>query len=152
MNSYYSEPALSVGTAAAGDRLAPLVKRPTQVDVVLFCAAIRNFHRFHYDQDYTRAQGMNDLIVPGFMMGNWCLEAASRAFGEPVHIRRLTFKNTAAAPIGGSYAIHGHVVSVETNEAAGRIVHCGFEVIGGGDRPVTTGTAALVSTASGHSR
>ena len=143
MSSYYSEPALSIDTAAPGDRLALLVKRPTQVDVVLFCAAIRNFHRFHYDQDYTRAQGMNGLIVPGFMMGNWCLEAASRAFGKPVHIRRLTFKNTAVAPVGGSYAVHGHVISIEADEAAGRLVHCGFEVVGEDDRSVTTGAVHL---------
>ena len=103
MSSYCSEPSLSVADARPGKRLARLTKRPTHVDVVLFCAAIRNFHRFHYDQAYTRAHGMEEVIVPGFLMGNWCIEAATRAFGEPVHIRRLRFKNIAVAPVGGGF-------------------------------------------------
>ncbi len=145
MSSYCSKPALSIDTAGPGDVLAPLTKRPSGVDVVLFCAAIRNFHRFHYDQDYTRAQGMGDLIVPGFMMGNWCIEAASRGFDEPVHVRRLRFKNLAVAPIGGSYLVNGKVVSIGADEAEHRLINCQFDVLGDDDRLVTTGQVDLVA-------
>lgn len=147
MNSYSSERALPIDAAGPGDALAPLIKRPTRVDVVLFCAAIRNYHRYHYDQAYTRSQGLDGIIVPGFLMGNWCIEAASRGFDEPVHIRRLRFRNMAAALVGGSYRVEGRVVSIEADEAGSRLVHCRFEVMDDDDRVMTTGAVHLMSAA-----
>lgn len=148
MSSYSSDPALSINAARPGDVLTPLIKRPTSVDVVLFCAAIRNYHRYHYDQAYTRSQGIDGIIVPGFLMGNWCIEAASRGFGEPVHIRRLKFRNMAVAPVGDSYRVEGRVASIEAGEAGERCVICRFDVLGDDVRVVTTAevtvTAALL--------
>ena len=138
MNSYSSDPALSIDAARPGDALAPLIKRPTQVEVVLFCAAIRNYHRYHYDRVYTRGQGIDDIIVPGFLLGNWCIEAASRGFGEPVHIHRLKFRNMAMAYVGGSFAIEGRVDAVDDGNGR-RIVSCRIEVSDDAGRLVTSG-------------
>lgn len=148
MNSYCSEAALSIDTAKPGDALVTLVKHPTSVDVVMFCAAIRNYHRYHYDHAYTRSQGIDGIIVPGFLMGNWCIEAASRGFDTPVHIRRLRFRNTAVAPVGGTYSIEGRVVSIESDEAGNRLVHCRFEVAGDDGQVVTTGAVDVVPAAT----
>ena len=139
MSSYSSEHSVALDKVAPGARLAPLIKRPTPVDVVMFCAAIRNFHRFHFDQAFTQAKGIGDLIVPGFLMGNWCIEAASRAFSEPVHIRRLRFKNIAVAPVGGIFTIEGEVASVGEGETAEAVVCCRFDVRDQQNRVVTTG-------------
>lgn len=145
MNSYSSDSALLTNTARPGDVLAPLIKRPTSVDVVLFCAAIRNYHRYHYDQAYTRSQGIDDIIVPGFLMGNWCIEAASRGFDEPVHIRRLRFKNMAVAPVGVVYAVNGQVASIDGDEAGGRCISCHFNVLGDDVRLVTTAEVTVTA-------
>ncbi len=148
MNSYCSDSALTIDTAKPGDALVRLVKHPTSVDVVMFCAAIRNYHRYHYDHAYARSQEIDGIIVPGFLMGNWCIEAASRAFNAPVHIRRLRFRNTAVAAVGGTYSIEGCVVSIDADEAGGRLVHCRFEVKGDDGRVVTTGTVQLMPAAA----
>ena len=139
MSSYYSEPALSLDAAAPGSALPPLTKRPSPVDVVLFAAAIRNYHRLHYDQAYTSEQGIDDVIVPGFMLGNWCVEAASRAFGVPVTIRRLTFKNVAVAYVDRTFVVAGEVQSVDGVDGSHRVVRCRFQIRDDDDRLVTTG-------------
>lgn len=145
MNSYCSDAALSIDRARPGDRLAPLIKQPTGVDVVLFCAAIRNYHRYHYDHVYTRSHGIDGIIVPGFLLGNWCIEAAARGFREPVHIRQLRFKNKAVAPVGDSYRVEGRVVSIEADEAGGRCISCRFDVLGDDVRLVTTAEVTVTA-------
>ncbi len=126
MSKYYSENALAFATTRVGDRLATLEKRPNEVDVVRFCAAIRNFHRFHYDRSFTAEQGIPGIIVPGFLIGNWCIEAVSRAFRPGTEISSLKFRNSKVAPVGDDYIVLGEVSSVIKTEP--RAVFCSLEV------------------------
>ena len=126
MNKYYSDTPLRFDSVEVGDKLAPLTKRPSEVDVVRFCAAIRNFHRFHYDRDFTAEQGIETLLVPGFLSGNWCIEAASRAFAPGTEIARLEFRNTTMAPIAEDYLIEGEVAAVGSGSP--KTVTCRLEV------------------------
>lgn len=38
---------------------------PTELDLFMYCAATWNTHRIHFDRDYARAEGYEDLVVPG---------------------------------------------------------------------------------------
>ena len=126
-----------------GTRLPTLTKCPSQVEVVLFCAAIRNFHRLHFDQAFTEEQGFDGVIVPGFLMGNWCLEAATRAFGPEAEVCRLKFKNTAVAPVGVAYTIEGSVTSVGKQDDGRSLITCGFTVAGPSAEVVTLSTVDI---------
>lgn len=126
MSKYCSDRPLSLASAQAGDKLSELVKHPGEVDVVRFCAAIRNFHRFHYDQAFTGKQGIETIIVPGFMIGNWCIEAVTRAFEPGVEIGRLKFRNTAMAPVGRDYLVTGAVTAAGNGDQP--TVECSLEV------------------------
>lgn len=129
MNRYSSDPALEFAALKGGEALCPLEKRPDTVGVMLFCASIRNLHRLHFDADFARAQGFDGLIVPGFMTGNWCAEAAMRAFTADVRVARLRFRNTKVAYIGATYRILGSVAHVErTGDGAPRVT-CRMEVL-----------------------
>lgn len=140
MNKYYSETALSAERIAVGARLMPLVKSPTRVGVVLFCAAIRNFHRLHYDLPYTQAQNIRDVIVPGFLMGNWCVEAVTRSLMPGAEIRRLKFKNTRMAFVEDSFRIEGTVVAYDAGAEGGPLARCDLTVTDSAGEVVTTGT------------
>ena len=126
MNKYYSDSAIALASVRVGDRLAPLAKHPNEVDVVRFCAAIRNFHRFHYDRAFTVEQGMDGIIVPGFLTGNWCIEAVTRAFEPGLEVCRLKFRNTRTAPVAEDYVVVGEVVSVSQDDP--QVVLCSLEV------------------------
>ena len=146
MSRYYSENALTFATACLGDRLATLEKHPNEVDVVRFCGAIRNFHRFHYDQRFTVEQGIAGIIVPGFLIGNWCIEAVSRAFRPGIEISSLKFRNTKVAPVGDDYMVHGEVSSIIKAEP--RAVFCSLEVKRQAtDELVTTGVVGIRQSA-----
>jgi len=142
MNKYYSEDALELGAVKVGQELTHLEKEPTLVDVVRFCAAIRNFHRFHFDQEFIQQHGIDGNIVPGFLTGNWCIEAVSRSFGAGHEISSLKFRNIATAPVGNHYRITGTVkeLNAENNGA----ITCEVTVTDvSADKPVTTATVGL---------
>jgi hydroxyacyl-ACP dehydratase HTD2-like protein with hotdog domain len=46
-------------------QLASSLFTPTEVDLFMFCASTWNTHRIHYDRDYARSEGHQDLVVPG---------------------------------------------------------------------------------------
>ena len=142
-NRYCSDKPLSLDRVRVGTRLPTLTKCPSQVEVVLFCAAIRNFHRLHYDQAFTEEQGFDSVIVPGFLMGNWCLEAATRAFGPEAEVCRIKFKNTAVAPVDVAYTIEGSVTSTGKQDDGRSLVTCGFTVTGPNADVVTLGTVDI---------
>lgn len=126
MSKYYSDSAIALASVRVGDRLATLKKHPNEVDVVRFCAAIRNFHRFHYDRAFTANQGIDEIIVPGFLTGNWCIEAVTRAFEPGLEVCRLKFRNTRMAPVAEDYVVIGEVSSV--SQSAPQVIQCSLEV------------------------
>nr|WP_306265450.1 hypothetical protein [Pararhizobium sp. IMCC3301] len=138
MNRYFSKSPLKFGSASVGDRLETLTKRPNQVDVVRFCSAIRNFHRFHYDQEFTVSKGNHGIIVPGFLLGNWCIETVTRSFWPGAEIAELKFRNTATAPIDEDYEVSGEITSDDADDT--NIIRCSLTVT-----QKTTGT--IVTTA-----
>lgn len=126
MNKYYSDSAISLASVRVGDKLAALKKCPNEVDVVRFCAAIRNFHRFHYDRAFTAKQGIEGIIVPGFLIGNWCIEAVTRAFEPGLEVCRLKFRNTRMAPVAEDYVVVGEVASISQSDP--KVIQCSLEV------------------------
>jgi acyl dehydratase len=49
-----------------GAELPPMIKVPTTIDLVRYCAAANDFSPIHFDEPYARARGMNSVIVQGF--------------------------------------------------------------------------------------
>ena len=145
-NKYYFEAPLSARTVAAGLRLQTLTRAPSRVEVVLFCAAIRNFHRLHYDDAYTHAQGIRDVIVPGFLMGNWCLEAVSRTLGPGWDIRKLKFRNTGLAYVGDTFIIDGEVSEVSRDASGHVLARCEVSVTSSDEQTVTSAQVEAVKS------
>jgi acyl dehydratase len=113
MSRYFSDAALPLAQVSPGVALPPLRKDPTAAGVVLFCAAIRNYHRLHYDMDFAQRRASTGTIVPGFLMGNWCVEAVMRGLEPGLRVARLRFRNTRVAYLGGAFEIRATIASVE---------------------------------------
>ncbi len=144
MTRYSSERALDFAALRGGEALVSLKKHPTALGTTLFCAAIRNFHRLHFDAGFAQDQGFQGLLVPGFLTGNWCVEAATRSFAPTLRVARLRFRNTKTAYIGTPYEVTGQVVEVQT--AQGQVIRadCQLAVRVPDGAPVTEADLALV--------
>lgn len=143
MSKSYFEGVLSPQDFRLDAALPTLKKSPSRVDVVLFCAAIRNFHRLHYDETYTKAQGIKDILVPGFMTGNWCIEAATRACGQGARVRKLRFQNTRMAFVGQEFDVGGRVIGLDLDGDGNQLVTCELAVQNDTGEVVTKATVQI---------
>lgn len=144
MSKYYSDPVLDFDALVGGEALCPLEKQPNRVGVMLYCASICNFHRLHFDAEFAREQGFDGLIVPGFMIGNWCAEAATRSFAADLRVARLRFRNVKVAYIGMTYRVIGSVVSVDHRADGALRAKCKTEVLTPEQEAVTQAEVTLV--------
>lgn len=81
------------GQAAPGEAARPVPPliaerrvRPREVDLFMFSAATWLTHRIHFDRDYARTEGFDDLVVHGPLQGAYLAqllwEAAAAQGGE----------------------------------------------------------------------
>lgn len=148
MSKYYSDSALDFATLEGGEALCALEKQPSNVGVMIFCASIRNFHRLHFDADFAREQAFDGLIVPGFMIGNWCIEAATRSFTADLRVARLQFRNAKVAYTGIRYRVIGSVAQVLRKAEEPPRAACRMQVLTPEQDVVTSAEVTLVARAA----
>ncbi|WP_189016527.1 hotdog family protein [Paenarthrobacter histidinolovorans] len=112
-----------------------------RVQSTLYSAAIRFAHQVHFDDELCKAQGWNGVILPGFLLGNWCLEAVTRTLGPRSVVRSVSFRLTSVAYPDTLHRISGEVVKVE-DEGEWTVVTCTVTVKDLSDNVVTKATVA----------
>lgn len=126
-----------------GDRLPVARHAATRVGVFLFGAAHWTAHRIHYDVEFARDSGFDDVVVTGALMSGWTVQWLTTWAGDPHALRELTERNMAAAVAGDTLTFTGRVDAVEPAADAGLDVTCAFTVTKQGDQTVVTGSARL---------
>jgi hydroxyacyl-ACP dehydratase HTD2-like protein with hotdog domain len=96
-----------------GDPLAPLVKNASRAQLFLFSAATHNPHRIHYDRDYARTEGHDDILVHGPLQGAWLHQYARDWAGPRGRVLALSFQNRGRAFPERDLVFRGRVAAVE---------------------------------------
>lgn len=112
VTSRSSSESWSLASLSVGDRVPAIEKTATRVQITLYCSAIRFAHQVHFDDDLCRKQGWRGVIVPGFLMGNWCLEAVTSALGPSAVVQRTSFRMTSVAYPGEVQSVSGEVTEL----------------------------------------
>jgi hydroxyacyl-ACP dehydratase HTD2-like protein with hotdog domain len=114
---------LHVEDVKPGDALPPLVKNASRAQLFLFSAATNNPHRIHYDRDYAKLEGHEDILVHGPLQGAWLHQFVRDWAGPRGRVLALAFQNRGRAfPerdltfCGRVTAVEGDVVSLEVWE------------------------------------
>jgi hypothetical protein len=128
-----------------GEEIPPLQLRPGHVAVFLFGVAYWTPHRIHYDRDWARAEGYDDVLVTGPLLEAYAARALVRWAGDAASLRRLRVRNTATACAGQALELRGRVSAVRPpadGGAAGE-VECEISVARADGTPVLQGSALL---------
>jgi hydroxyacyl-ACP dehydratase HTD2-like protein with hotdog domain len=98
-----------VDDVKAGDALPPLVKSASRAQLFLFSAATHNPHRIHYDRDYAKVEGHDDVLVHGPLQGAWLHQFVQDWAGPRGRVLTLSFQNRGRAFPERELTFRGHV-------------------------------------------
>lgn len=105
-------------SAAPGSQLGPLEKRPGPIDLFRFSAATWNGHRVHFDREFARAEGRQDVVVQGYLFGSWMAQAVQDWAGPGALLLEIEFSNRHPGHVGHRFLVHGVVTAVRTGAGA----------------------------------
>ena len=129
----------------AGDPISELRRQPDEVDLFCVSAAMWVPHRIHYDRDYCRTEGHEDLLVHGPLQGVWLGQMVSRWI-TPMGGRlvRLRYRNRRPVYVGQAVACRGTVTEVSVDrEERHAVCDVWVERSSDGER-TTVGTAEVL--------
>lgn len=109
-----------------GEEIAPLVKRPTNVQLFRFSAITWNAHRIHYDRPYAESEGYPDVLVQSHLHGCFLSEMVSSWMGPGARLARLRWQNRHFAVPGDVLTCSGRVKDTYISDELG-LVECELE-------------------------
>ncbi len=132
----------SLDTVKVGDELPALTVTPTNVSVFLFGVAYWTPHRVHYDKEWARSEGYDDVLVTGPLMTGYLVRMLTAWSGDPAAVKRIALRNHAPAFAGDELTVRGAVTSVSSRDAGGEAV-IAVSIVKQGDAEVVSGEAAV---------
>jgi acyl dehydratase len=100
---------------AVGEKLPPLERRFTAVELVAYGAATWDWHRLHYDADYARSRQLPGVIVDGQAFGALLARAALDWAGPRAFLARMSLRMKSMAFAGDTLRAEGAVSEIKGN-------------------------------------
>ena len=127
-----------------GDRLGPMEKRGDQIHITMYQAATWDFHRSHYDAEWTRAQGFGGPFMDGQQLGAYLAQLAiGWAGGDPGTLKRLHLRYRELVRPGDVLTCDGQVSEKRVDQGR-HIVVCNLRVVNQvGQAILSAGSAAM---------
>lgn len=112
-----------------GDELPPMTKRITRVTLFLFGVSYFTAHRIHYDVEFSRGEGFEDVLVTANLLSAYSAQLLAQWAGDPTTLRSLEERNVAPAFAGDTLVLSGRVVGLEpAARGDGGLVRCDVSV------------------------
>jgi hydroxyacyl-ACP dehydratase HTD2-like protein with hotdog domain len=99
----------------------------TRVTLFLFGIAYFTPHRIHYDVEYARGEGFDDVLVTANLLSAYSADLLARWAGDAAAVRSLEERNVAPATAGDALVVGGRVSDLEPGETGG-LVWCDLYV------------------------
>ena len=131
-----------LATVNVGDELLPLTVTPTNVSIFLFGVAFWTPHRVHYDKEWARSEGYDDVLVTGPLMTGYLVRMLTAWSGDAMAVKRIALRNHAPAFAGDELTVRGAVSSVVSNDSGGEAV-IAVSIVKNGADEVVSGDAAV---------
>jgi acyl dehydratase len=101
----------------AGDKLPPLKKTFSSVDLFGYGAATWDWHRMHWDAELVRAKGFSAAVIDGQMYGGVFARVAMQWAGPRGFVTRLSLKMKSMAFAGDTLEATGTVSEIKGDTA-----------------------------------
>ncbi|MDJ0879703.1 MAG: hypothetical protein QNI86_13885 [Halieaceae bacterium] len=86
----------------------------SNVQLMLYNAALWNGHRIHFDEPYAKeVEGYPGLVIAGPLLGDWMNQCVEEWLGDGGVLTGIEYSNRAASYIGETLVAGGTVTSYE---------------------------------------
>ena len=126
-------------TVNVGDELPPLTVTPTNVSIFLFGVAYWTPHRVHYDKEWARSEGYDDVLVTGPLMSGYLVRMLTAWSGDDRSLKQLSTRYHALAFAGEELVVRG---TVTAKDAIGSVT-VRVSIAKGGSTDVVSGEAVI---------
>ncbi|MHC2440337.1 MaoC/PaaZ C-terminal domain-containing protein [Bradyrhizobium sp. USDA 4451] len=106
------KPTKNVSEVQLGEKLPPLQKMFSVIDLMAYGAATWDWHRLHYDVDFARSMNLQSPVIDGQAFGALFARAAMDWAGPQAFIERMSFKMKSMAFSGETLRIEGKVTEI----------------------------------------
>lgn len=117
---------INQATVTVGSEIAPVVKRPTGVQLFRYSAVTWNAHLIHYDAEYARTEGYPDVLVQSHLHGCFLVQTVMDWAGPRAWLRKFRWENRHLALPGDVLTCTGVVTGVR-DEGDVRLLECELE-------------------------
>lgn len=109
-----SRAAARIAGIRAGDALPERAHTCSNVQLMLYNAALWNGHRIHFDETYAKdVEGYPGLVIAGPLLGDWLHQCVEEWLGEDGTLTRISYSNRIASYIGETLTAGGTVTAVD---------------------------------------
>jgi 3-methylfumaryl-CoA hydratase len=126
-----------------GAALSPLRVTPTRVSLFLFGVAVWGAHRIHYDVEWARQEGYEDVLVQASLISAHNVRLLTTWAGDERALVRLTERNVSPPLAGQELIFTGRVVRVGPVMDGVALVDIELRVHRTDDSPVVLGDATV---------
>ncbi|MFN8558911.1 MAG: MaoC/PaaZ C-terminal domain-containing protein [Dehalococcoidia bacterium] len=106
---------------AVGQELPPFERAITTYGIVAYQGATWDFHRFHHDAEFARANGSPAPFVDGQMLGALLATHVMTWAGPDAFLRRLTFRFRSMVYAGDTLVSRGAVTETAAGDGVGTV-------------------------------
>jgi 3-methylfumaryl-CoA hydratase len=101
-------------TIAVGDQLPSREHDCTNVQLMLYNAALWNAHRIHYDEPYAKeVEGYPGLVIAGPLLGDWLNQCVEEWLGDEGVLTSIEYSNRIATYVGETLVAGGTISGYE---------------------------------------
>jgi len=109
-----TQPLKTFTSIQTGDALPEREHVVSEVQLMLYNAALWNGHRIHFDEPYTKdVEGYPGLVVAGPLLGDWMHQAIDEWIGSAGLLKSMEYSNRQAAYVGETLTVGGEVTSID---------------------------------------
>lgn len=99
---------------SVGEALPEQQHTPSNVQLMLYNAALWNGHRIHFDEPYAReVEGYPGLVLAGPLLGDWLNQTVELWLGDQGRLVKIEYSNRQASYIGETLTAGGTVNAVD---------------------------------------
>jgi 3-methylfumaryl-CoA hydratase len=132
----------SFSTVQVGDDVGLVTHTITRVTLFLFGVAYFTAHRIHYDVEYSRSEGFDDVLVTANLLSAYSANLIEQWARHPGALRSLEERNLAPASAGDTVVLTGTVVDLEPTPTGGTVL-CNLRVDNDRGLALVTGQASI---------